>query len=63
MKAALDRRGTTDAKSILVETTGSTVTLSGNAAHWQSIEYAANAAWTVPGVTEVVDHVQLTMTT
>ena len=40
----------------------STVTLSGNAAHWESIEYAANAAWTVPGVTEVVDHVQLTMT-
>ena len=62
VKAALDRRGTTDAKSILVETFGSTVTLSGNAAHWESIEYAANAAWTVPGVTEVVDHVQLTMT-
>ena len=62
VKAALDRRGTADAKSIRVETFGSTVTLSGNAAHWQSIEYAANAAWTVPGVTEVVDHVQLTMT-
>jgi osmotically-inducible protein OsmY len=62
VKAALDRRGTADAKSIRVETFGSTVTLSGNAAHWQSIEYAANAAWKVPGVTEVVDHVQLTMT-
>lgn len=62
VKAALDRCGTTDAKSILVDTFGSTVTLSGNAAHWQSIEYAANAAWTVPGVTEVVDHVQITMT-
>jgi osmotically-inducible protein OsmY len=61
VKAALDRRGTVDAKSIRVETFGSTVTLSGNAAHWQSIEYAANAAWTVPGVTKVVDHVQLTM--
>ena len=62
VRAALDRRGTSDAKSILVETYGNIVTMSGNAAHWQSIEYAANAAWTVPGVTEVVDHVQLTMT-
>jgi len=60
--AALDRRGTGDAKSIRVDTFGSTVTLSGTVARWQSIEYAANAAWTVPGVTEVVDHVQLTAT-
>jgi len=61
VKGALKRRGTADAESILVETVGSKVTLSGDAAHWESVEYAANAAWTVPGVTEVVDHVQLTM--
>ena len=62
VKAALVRRGTIDARSILVDTSGSRVTLSGNATDWQSVEYAANAAWTVPGVTEVVDRVQLTMT-
>ena len=32
----------------------------GNAADWQLVEYAANMAWTVHGVTEVVDHLQLT---
>jgi osmotically-inducible protein OsmY len=57
--AALARRGTSDAQSIRVDTAGGKVTLSGNARHWQSIEHATNAAWAVPGVTEVVNDVQM----
>jgi osmotically-inducible protein OsmY len=59
VEAALARRGTSDAKSIHVDTAGGAVTLSGSACHWQSIEHATNAAWAVPGVTEVVNHVQM----
>jgi osmotically-inducible protein OsmY len=59
VEAALARRGTTDAQSILVDTTGGKVTLTGNASHWQSVEHAVNAAWAIPGVTEVDNRVHL----
>jgi osmotically-inducible protein OsmY len=59
VEAALERRGTADAKTIHVDTVGGTVTLTGCAAHWQSIEHASNAAWASPGVTEVLNHVQM----
>ena len=62
VQAALHRQARTDAKSIHIDTSGGKVTLSGQASSWQSIEDAANAAWAVPGVTAVVDHVKMVMT-
>jgi osmotically-inducible protein OsmY len=61
VQAALQRQATSDAKSIHIETSGGTVTLTGHASSWQSIEDAANAAWAAPGVTEVVDHLKMFM--
>ena len=58
--AALQRQASADAKSIHVDSTGSKVTLTGHASSWQAIADAANAAWAAPGVTEVVDQVQMT---
>jgi osmotically-inducible protein OsmY len=62
VEAALQRQATADAKSIHIETSGGTVTLTGHASSWQSIEDAANAAWAAPGVTEVVDRMTRSMT-
>jgi osmotically-inducible protein OsmY len=60
--AALHRQAVADGKSIHIETSGGKVTLTGHASSWQSIEDAANAAWAVPGVTEVIDQVMISMT-
>jgi osmotically-inducible protein OsmY len=60
--AAPQRRANADAKSIQVEASGGKVTLTGRASSWQSIQDARNAAWAAPGVTEVVDQVQMQMT-
>jgi VCBS repeat-containing protein len=62
IESALARQATTDAKSIHVATSGGKVTLTGHASSWQFIEDAANAAWAVPGVTQVVDQVKHAMT-
>ena len=59
VQAALQRQAKTDAHSIKIETSGGTVTLSGHASSWQSIEDASNAAWAAPGVTDVVQHISL----
>lgn len=57
--AALRRQAATDAASIHVGTRDTKVTLTGCASSWRSIVDAANAAWAVPGVTHVFDHVKL----
>ena len=62
VQAALQRQASVDTSSIHIETCGGIVTLSGHASSWQSIEDAANAAWAAPGVTEVIDHVTMSMT-
>ena len=61
IEKALQRQATKDTNSIHIATAGSTVTLTGHASSWQSIEDAANAAWGAPGVTEVVDNVKMQM--
>jgi VCBS repeat-containing protein len=63
VEAALQRQATTDAKSIHVETSGGTVTLTGHASSWRSMQDAADAAWAAPGVTNVVDRLTMSMTT
>lgn len=57
--AALQRRAAADAASIHVDTEDTKVTLTGNASSWRSIVDAANAAWAVPGVTHVIDRMEL----
>ena len=59
--AALQRQATADAKSIHIETVGGKVTLTGHASSWQSVHDAAGAAWAAPGVTEVVDRMQVSI--
>lgn len=59
--AALQRQATADASSIKVDTSGGKVTLSGSASSWRSIKDAENAAWAAPGVTEVVDHMKISV--
>ena len=63
VEAALHRQAKADTKSIHIDTAGGKVTLSGHASSWQSIEDAAHAAWAAPGVTEVIDHMRVEMTT
>lgn len=57
--AALQRQATTDGQSIKVEASGGVVTLTGHASSLQSIMNATHAAWSAPGVTDVVDHVEM----
>ncbi len=57
VKAALARRGTADANSIHVASSGGMVTLSGYARSPESVADAEFAAWGVPGVTSVVEDV------
>jgi osmotically-inducible protein OsmY len=61
LEAALLRRATGEANSIHADTSGGKVTLSGKAASWRSMEDAEDAAWATPGVTLVVDRVQIAM--
>lgn len=58
---ALKRQAAIDAKAIHVAAVGGKVTLSGHATSWQAIADASAAAWASPGVTEVVDHVTLSL--
>ena len=62
IQAALQRQASADAKSIRIHTVGGTVTLTGHASSWQSIEDAAHAAWAAPGVTVVLDQITRQMT-
>jgi osmotically-inducible protein OsmY len=59
VEAALQRQATKDAHSIHVETSGGKVTLTGTASSWKISADAAKAAWSAPGVTEVVDRVTM----
>jgi osmotically-inducible protein OsmY len=59
VQAALQRQATADANTIVVNTSGGIVTLSGKASSWRAIADARDAAWAAPGVTEVVERVAI----
>jgi osmotically-inducible protein OsmY len=57
IESALKRRATEDAQNILVEVRGAEVKLSGTAHTWPERELARHAAWSIPGVRNVVDNI------
>jgi osmotically-inducible protein OsmY len=57
IKKALQRSAKLDAKSLGVETTNGTVTLSGVVSSWSEHDAAVDAAWAAPGVTRVDDRI------
>jgi osmotically-inducible protein OsmY len=59
VEAALLRQARVDAKSIVVNTSGGKVTLSGHASSWQALADASDAAWAAPGVHQVVDNMRI----
>jgi osmotically-inducible protein OsmY len=57
--AALQRHAALEANHIQVSVQGGTVTLSGRVDSASERKAAKGAAWSAPGVTEVIDHLQL----
>jgi len=56
IEAALKRTAELEARNITVATRGSTVVLEGKVHSWTERADAERAAWAAPGVTEVEDH-------
>jgi osmotically-inducible protein OsmY len=48
-----------DASRITVETDGGKVVLGGKVHAWYERDIAERAAWSAPGVTEVMEHIQI----
>jgi osmotically-inducible protein OsmY len=59
VEAALVRNAETDAHGIQVEITGGTVTLKGKVGSWSERREAERAAWSAPGVVEVVNKIKV----
>lgn len=59
IEAALARRARGDAQAISVLVQGAEVILSGALSHPGDRELALRAAWSAPGVTQVLDHMDL----
>lgn len=57
IEAALKRRATNEANGIKVAVNGSEVTLTGKVPTWAERDAAGSAAWSSPGVTNVVDNI------
>ena len=59
IEAALVRRAKADAKKIQVSVSGSTITLTGTVDNWIERDTARDAAWGAPGVTSVIDNLDM----
>jgi osmotically-inducible protein OsmY len=59
IEKALRRSAALDAAHITVETDGGKVVLRGKVHAWFERRLAEDAAWSAPGVTDVVDHIQV----
>jgi osmotically-inducible protein OsmY len=59
IKRALHRNAELDASTINVAVEGSKVTLAGKVSAWPERNIAESAAWAVPGVYQVVDHLSV----
>lgn len=60
IEAALKRRARNDAELISVHVRGADVTLSGTVHSWAERDLASHAAWSAPGVNNVVDNLTVT---
>jgi osmotically-inducible protein OsmY len=61
IEAALKRHAKADAQNILVDISGSKVTLAGSVHSWSERELARHAAWDAPGVRDVVDNMTVAL--
>lgn len=59
IEAALRRSAELDAEQIIVETSDGGVTLRGHVRSWIERDDAVNAAWSAPGVTRVLDRLDI----
>lgn len=59
IRAALERTAEVEAKNVTVTVSGSTVTLGGMVNAWAEREAVERAAWSAPGVIQVVDHIEV----
>jgi len=59
IRAALERNAETEAHRVAVHVAGGKVTLTGTVNAWTERETIERAAWSVPGVTQVEDLIQL----
>jgi osmotically-inducible protein OsmY len=59
IEAALKRRAIADAKAILVDVKGDKVTLRGTASSWSERDLTTQAAWSTPGVRDVIDNISV----
>lgn len=61
IEAALKRNAELEARNIRVTTRGTTVVLDGKVHSWTERGDAERAAWAAPGVTDVVDHLMVSV--
>ena len=59
IEAALKRSAEVDARKIAVQASDGKVTLTGSVRSWVEREDAVSAAWSAPGVMNVVDHIRI----